>query len=29
MIDNRGNKKRKSQEEIFHNVHVNCDTGIL
>jgi len=29
MIDNRGNKKEKSQEEVFHKVHVNCDTGIL
>ena len=24
MIDNRGNKKKKLQEEIFHKVHVNC-----
>ena len=29
MIDNRDNKKEKSQEKSFPKVHVNCDTGIL
>ena len=29
MIDNRGNKKEKTQEESFPKVHVNWDTGIL
>lgn len=28
MIDNRGNKKKKLQEEIFHKVHVNCEKQI-
>ena len=28
MIDNRGNKKEKSQEKVFHKVHVNCDKPI-
>ena len=27
MIDNRGNKKKKLQEEIFHKVHVNWYPG--
>ena len=29
MSNNKGNKAEKKQEEIFHKVHVNCDTGIL
>ena len=29
MIDNRGNKKKKLQEEIFHKVHVNWDIHIF
>ena len=28
MIDNKGNKKEKSQEEVFHKVHVNCEKPI-
>lgn len=27
MIDNRGNKKEKLQEESFPKVHVNWDSG--
>ena len=29
MIDNRGNKKEKSQEEVFHKVHVNWNIRIF
>ena len=28
MIDNRGNKKEKTQEESFPKVHINCEKPI-
>ena len=28
MIDNRGNKKEKTQEKSFPKVHVNCEKPI-
>lgn len=27
MIDNRGNKKKKTQEESFPKVHINWNSG--